>query len=248
MGADTNYCLTPELIEQHWQSHTRAALVASPANPTGTLMDREALSACHTTCRKQGGHLIVDEIYHGLVYDSDSPSALEVSDELFVINSFSKYYGMTGWRLGWMVAPEWAVPALDRMAQNQYLCAPTPSQYAALAAFSQETRAITEQRRLEFEDRRDFLLPALQAQGFEVELIPQGAFYIYVRLSERWKALAEDSHALAERLLMEAGVAVTPGVDFGSFKAGESLRFAYTTRQQELALGIERLRTVVQQT
>lgn len=247
VGAETGYCLTPELIEKHWQPQTKAVLVASPANPTGTVMDREALAACHAVCREKGGYLIVDEIYHGLVYDADSPSALEISDDLFVINSFSKYYGMTGWRLGWMVAPEWAVPALDRMAQNQYLSAPTPSQHAALAAFTLETRAILEERRLEFEERRDFLLPALKKLGFVVEVIPQGAFYIYVRLTDPWKALAEDSHALAERLLQEAGVAVTPGVDFGTYRAGESLRFAYTTSQEELALGIERLEAFLTQ-
>jgi len=236
-GPATAYQLTAELAERHWTPRTRAAMVASPSNPAGTLLSLEALRALHGVAWRRGGALIVDEIYHGLTYGCEAPTALAVSDEIFVINSFSKYFGMTGWRLGWLVAPEPFVPALDRLAQNLFLAAPTVAQHAALAAFQPETLRILEARREEFRRRRDFLLPALREIGFDMPVTPEGAFYLYADCSR----FSRDSEDFARRLLEEAGVAVTPGVDFGRFEPETHLRFAYTTDMERLREGVERI-------
>ncbi len=188
--------------------------------------------------RQRGGELIVDEIYQGLTYGVPDTTALAVdADNIWVINSFSKYFGMTGWRLGWVVAPEWAVATLDRLAQNIFLAASTPAQYAALAAFTPEALAIMEAQRQELQQRRDFLLPALQSLGFSVRAEPQGAFYIYAG-SERF---GDDAQALCARLLDKTGVVFTPGIDFGSHQATTHVRFAYTTPVARLAEAVERL-------
>jgi aspartate/methionine/tyrosine aminotransferase len=238
VGAETGYQLTAETAVAAWTPNTRAALVASPSNPTGTLIERPALAALHQAVRRRGGDLIVDEIYQGLVYEGEEHSALELGEEVFVINSFSKFFGMTGWRLGWVVAPPAYVEPLDRLAQNIFLAAPTPAQYAALAAFSIETATILEQRRQEFQRRRDFLLPALEALGFRFPVKPRGAFYLYADCS----ALTDDSFRLADELLNKAGVAVTPGLDFGHHQPERHLRFAYTTGMGQLAEGVKRIR------
>jgi aspartate/methionine/tyrosine aminotransferase len=156
---------------------------------------------------------------------------------VFVINSFSKYFGMTGWRLGWIVAPEWAVEGLDRLAQNLYLAAPTLAQHAALRAFSPENLEILEQRRQTFAQRRDFLVPALRSLGFELPFEPEGAFYVYANCEK----FSNDSFALCNTLLSEAGVAVTPGLDFGDHLASKHLRFAYTADIERLEEGIRRM-------
>ncbi|HEX6006673.1 MAG TPA: aminotransferase class I/II-fold pyridoxal phosphate-dependent enzyme, partial [Burkholderiales bacterium] len=179
VGPDSNYQLTPELLDRHWDGRTVAALVASPSNPTGTVVPPEALKAMAEVARARGGTLIVDEIYHGLVYEGGVTTAAALSDEVFIINSFSKYFHMTGWRLGWMIVPERYVAEVDKLAQNIFLAAPTPAQYAALAAFKPETLAILEARRAEFKARRDYLVPALRALGFDIPQSPEGAFYIY---------------------------------------------------------------------
>ncbi len=155
VGPDVRYQLTPQLVERHWDSGSVGALVASPANPTGTLLHKDELAALSTCLKQRGGHLVVDEIYHGLTYGCDAPSVLEVDDDAFVLNSFSKYFGMTGWRLGWLVAPEAAVPELEKLAQNLYISAPSMAQHAALACFEPATLAIFEERRHEFQPRRD---------------------------------------------------------------------------------------------
>jgi len=170
------------------------------------------------------GHLIVDEIYQGLVYGVDDYTALSVSDDCFVINSFSKYFGMTGWRIGWMVVPEFYIDAIDRIAQNIFLAPPTVSQYAALAALSSETQVLLDERRDAFKQRRDFLLPALEQLGFKIAAKPQGAFYIYANCEK----FTDDSFGWVKRLLNEQGVALTPGIDFGSHQANIHCRFAYT--------------------
>jgi aspartate/methionine/tyrosine aminotransferase len=157
--------------------------------------------------QSHGGRLVVDEIYHGLVYGEKPNTALSISDGLFVINSFSKYFCMTGWRLGWLVAPEAYVRDLDKLAQNIFLAAPTVAQHAALAAFEPETRAILDERREAYRERRDFLLPALKELGFEIPVVPQGAFYIYANCSR----FTDDSYAFSGELLEQAGVAITPG-------------------------------------
>jgi aspartate/methionine/tyrosine aminotransferase len=241
VDAATGYQLTAALAEQYWSERTRVLLVASPANPTGTLLSLAELAALAQLARARDARLVVDEIYHGLTYDGDAPTALAVSDELFVINSFSKYFGMTGWRLGWIVAPADQVEGLDRLAQNLFLAAPTLSQHAALAAFTAETRDILEERRAAFQQRRDFLLPALRELGFVIPVTPQGAFYLYADCSR----FTADSFAFSQRLLEEAGVAITPGIDFGTYRAAQHVRFAYTTDIPQLREGVERIRRFV---
>ena len=237
VGADTAYQLTPELVESRWTAKTRAVMVASPSNPTGTLLPDAALQQIAAIAAERGGAMIVDEIYHGLVYDHAYTTALKFSDQVFVINSFSKYFNMTGWRLGWMVVPEAFVRDFEKLSQNIYLSAPTPSQHAALAAFEPETIAILEARRAEFKLRRDFLLPALRNIGFKIPVVPQGAFYIYADCS----ALCADSFAFARDLLEQAGVAITPGADFGANAAERHVRFAYTSAIPVLAEGVKRI-------
>ena len=233
--AEDQYQLGATQIEKEWQASTRAAMVSSPSNPTGTRIETQHMQDLLAAVARKNGHLIVDEIYQGLVYDVEDCTALQYSDDVFVVNSFSKYFGMTGWRLGWMVVPEAFVTAVDRMSQNLFLAASTVSQYAALAAFSSETETILQQRREEFQKRRDYLLPALQNLGFKVETRPQGAFYIYADCS----AITDDAYSWCHDLLEQAGVAVTPGIDFGDFKASQHIRFAYTRPVKELQRAIE---------
>ncbi len=251
--AENRYQPTLSSIEEKWSSDTRALMLASPANPTGSVLSKkELLDISQLVLDKsrdgQTAALIVDEIYHGLTYeegdDSASTSAristalsLPDSENLFVINSFSKYFGMTGWRLGWVVAPEAYVEALDRLAQNIFLCAPAPAQYAALAAFSNESMEIMEQRRSSFKKRRDFLLPELRNLGFDIPIVPEGAFYLYANC----KNLSENSMQLASNILNNIHVAITPGQDFGRNYPEEYLRFAYTTNMEGLQMAIERL-------
>jgi aspartate/methionine/tyrosine aminotransferase len=237
VDAASGYQLAPAHLERHWGRRTVAALVASPSNPTGTLVSTERLARMAEIVRARGGVLIVDEIYHGLVYEGEYTTAAAFADDVFVINSFSKYFNMTGWRLGWMVAPERAVGELDKLAQNLYLAAPTPAQHAALAAFEPETLAILESRRQEFRARRDFLVPALRALGFEVPVMPQGAFYVYARCG----TLTRDSFGFARDLLEKAGVAITPGVDFGANAPEQHVRFAYTNSIERLREGVSRI-------
>ena len=237
VGADSGYQLTPELVAQRWTPRTRAVMVASPSNPTGTLMADAALKEIAAIAAARGGVMIVDEIYHGLVYEGDYSTALKFSDQVFVINSFSKYFNMTGWRLGWMVVPEGYLRAFEKLSQNIYLSSPTPSQHAAVAAFEPETIAILEARRAEFKARRDYLLPALRELGFHIPVVPQGAFYIYADCS----ALCDDSFAFARDLLESAGVAITPGADFGANAADKHVRFAYTNAVPVLAEGVRRI-------
>ncbi len=241
VGPETGYQLTSELVEAAWRPDTKAVLIASPSNPTGTLLDDAEMQRLLQTVRRLGGVLIVDEIYQGLVYGEAGGTALRFGDDLFVINSFSKYFGMTGWRLGWLVAPEAFIDPLDRLAQNIFLSAPTLSQFAALSAFSPETLAILEQRRQAFEKRRDYLLPALRRLGFSIPVTPQGAFYLYAGCEQ----MTDDSHRFARQLLDQAGVAVTPGLDFGFHRPEAHLRFAYTTDLDKLAEGVERIRRFV---
>ncbi len=237
VGPDSLYQLTPELLEHHWDDRTVAALVATPSNPTGTISNSGDIERMAEYAARRRGVLIVDEIYHGLVYEGQASTALSCSDDIFVINSFSKYFNMTGWRLGWMVAPERYVREIDKLSQNVYLAAPTPSQFAALAALRPETLTVLDARREEFRRRRDYLVPALRSIGFGVPHMPQGAFYVYADCS----ALTSDSFIFAGRLLEEAGVAITPGVDFGSHRSCEHVRFAYTRPVPVLEEGVRRI-------
>jgi aspartate/methionine/tyrosine aminotransferase len=238
VDARSDYQLTADLVARHWTPATRAVLLASPANPTGTLVAPEEMRAIHAEIRRRGGTLLVDEIYHGLVYGESARTALELGDDIVVINSFSKYFQMTGWRLGWLVAPPALMPEIDKLAQNLFLAASTPAQHAALAAFGLETVAILEERRVEFQRRRDFLLPALRELGFAIPVVPAGAFYLYADCSR----FTDDSHRFALNLLERAGVAITPGIDFGSHRPERHVRFAYTTSMDNLAEGVARIR------
>ncbi|WP_461480752.1 pyridoxal phosphate-dependent aminotransferase [Porticoccus sp.] len=233
-----NYQLTAGLVARHWQANTVAAMVATPSNPTGAVIGRQQLAALHRAVSDQGGALIVDEIYHGLTYsDEAATSVLSLTDDALVINSFSKYFGMTGWRLGWMVVPDAAVDTLAVMAQNFYIASPSIAQYAALAAFCPETIAILEARRQDFRARRDYLVPALRALGFVIARVPEGAFYLYADVS----ALTDDCEAFCWWLLREHGIACTPGTDFGQHRARQHVRFAYTESLPRLQLAVARL-------
>ncbi len=242
VNASTNYQLTADHINEHWDDETVMALVASPSNPTGTVLSTQQLTALSKAIQAKNGHLVVDEIYHGLTYDGiETPTILAINQDAFVINSFSKFFGMTGWRLGWLVVPDEYVSVMDRLAQNLFLAAPTISQYAALAAFNNETLAILEQRRQTFQQRRNSLLPALKSIGLDVKAIPQGAFYIYADCSRFLNEQLPDSMALSKYWLHNAGVAVTPGNDFGNHLARQHIRFAYTADETRLLEAVERL-------
>ncbi|WP_296807841.1 aminotransferase class I/II-fold pyridoxal phosphate-dependent enzyme [Thiocapsa sp.] len=240
VGPDTDYQMTVALAESAWTPSVRAIVVASPSNPTGASIAPDMLSELHAFCRDRGTALVVDEIYQGLTYDVPDRTALALgSSDLYVINSFSKYFGMTGWRLGWLAGPEDAVEVMERMAQNLFIAANTPAQCAALAAFDPATIEILETRRLAFQRRRDRLLPALRALGFGIPVQPSGAFYLYARLPE---GMALDSMTFTGRMLEEAGVALTPGDDFGRHDAARHVRFAYTREIKDLDEGVRRIR------
>ena len=239
VGRDSGWQLTAPLIEQHWQAKTRIAMLASPSNPTGHTLDAPALTKVIDTVAAKGGDVIVDEIYQGLNYDDAPLSATSLSDDAFVVNSFSKYFGMTGWRLGWLVAPEQAVEPLTRLAQNVFLAAPTPSQHAALAAFNPESRDILETRRATLKQRRQVLLDGLAELELAPDLPPQGAFYLWLDISR----YSRDSQAFCERLLVEENVAITPGIDFAVQGGEHHVRIAFTNdvaRLQEAVVRIAR--------
>ncbi len=236
---ENEYALLPEQLADGLQDGATALMLASPANPTGNLIDLDAMGVLNTRLRQlSDAVLICDEIYQGLQYGSAPRTALSLgADNVVVINSFSKFFGMTGWRLGWIVAPEWLIEPMERLAQNLFLAAPTVAQYAALAAFSDENLEILEQRRQAFQVRRDLLYRELVGLGLGVGGIPAGAFYIYTDIAR----FADDSMDFTRDLLEVSGVAVTPGLDFGTFKAAQHVRFAYTTGLDRLEEGIARL-------
>lgn len=240
--AEDDYALTPALVKQYWQQNTCGMLLASPANPTGGILSQQQLKGLAELARERRAWMIVDEIYHGLCYGNAVPTALSCHDEAIVINSFSKYYGMTGWRLGWMVLPEALLPGVEKLAQNYFIAPPTLAQYAALAAFDAPAQAEMEERRQAFQARRDFLLPALRELGFRIDHPPQGAFYLYANA----KAFTEDSYSFCLNMLEQTGVAITPGIDFGVQQAEQFVRFAYTTSLPRLQEGVERLAAFLQ--
>ena len=241
VGPETRYQLTADLIAQHWTAGTRGALIASPSNPTGTTVPHDEMRRIANAVRERGGHLIVDEIYLGLTYGETPRSVLDYADDAFVISSFSKYFNMTGWRLGWLVAPERYVRDIEKLAQNLYISPAAPSQRAALACFEPETLAILEERRQAFQARRDFLVPALRDLGFAIPVMPTGGFFVYADCS-KW---SEDSERFCADVLEGSGVAFTPGIDFGVHRAARHVRLAYTIDQTKLADGVARLRKIL---
>ncbi|NYT38490.1 pyridoxal phosphate-dependent aminotransferase [Allopusillimonas soli] len=234
-SAAQRFQLNAEHIRTHWGPDTRGVLIASPSNPTGTTITRADLAELIAEVRQRNGFIIMDEIYLGLYYGDAPQSALVLDDDLIVINSFSKYFHMTGWRLGWMITPETMVPAVEKLAASLAICAPTLAQHAAITCFEPEVMQVFETRRLSFKQRRDYLLPELEKLKLHVPVEPDGAFYIYADISHHSK----DSTVFSHRLLHEAGVAAVPGQDFGSAHAAHTLRFSYAT-------GLDRLQEAVQ--
>lgn len=238
VGAETRYQLSAELARRHWDGSTRMAMVASPSNPTGTLVEPDEMAALAALAREKGGTLVADEIYHGLTYGVDARTAAECGEDVVVINSFSKYFQMTGWRLGWMLVPPQIVRHVETLAQNLFISPSAVAQHAALACFAPATLAILEERRAELDARRRFLVPALESLGFGVPVVPQGAFYVYADCSR----LTADSFAFARDLLTRAHVAVTPGRDFGANAPERHIRIAYTQPVARLEEAIARIR------
>jgi len=233
---DTRFQMTEALVAAHWGPKTRGALLASPANPTGTAIPFDELARIVDTVRARGGFTIVDEIYLGLTYEGRARTALELGEDVIVTNSFSKYFHMTGWRLGWMVVPEALAPTFEKLAQNLFICASTLAQHAALACFESESLAIYEARRETFRARRDFIVPAMRAIGFDVPVMPDGAFYAWMDCSR-----FGDSGQLASRLLEEADVSLVPGHDFGINDAGRWMRLSYATEISTLREAVARI-------
>jgi aspartate/methionine/tyrosine aminotransferase len=238
VDAAQRYQLTASAAEAAWQKSTIGAVVASPANPTGEILTASELADLYQVVSSHDGTLIVDEIYHGLDYDEKATSILSITDQAIVINSFSKYFGMTGWRLGWLVAPEKAVNEMEKLAQNLFISMSTPAQYAALACFEPATRKILNQRRDIFKQRRDYLLSALRDIGFHIPNKPAGALYLYADASK----FTDDCQQFCIDMLENHGVAITPGVDFGSHRSNTHVRFAYTTSMECLQEAVKRLR------
>ncbi|WP_254276399.1 pyridoxal phosphate-dependent aminotransferase [Halomonas sp. 3H] len=237
VGPASGWQLDAALVEANWHEATRLAMLATPSNPTGHMLDAGQLAAVAETVAARGGHLLVDEIYQGLCYDLAPLSVAAITPDAFVVNSFSKYFGMTGWRLGWLLAPEAAVEPLTRLAQNVFLAASTPAQHAALAAFTPECRELLEARRVELGRRRDALLAGLARLGLAPSLPPQGAFYLWLDISR----YSDDSQAFCRRLLEEESVAITPGIDFALRGGEHHVRIAFTTGIARLEEAVSRL-------
>ncbi len=238
--SESHYQLNLELIKQNWIEGIKVVMVASPANPTGTIIEQPELVKIANFLAAKNCYLIVDEIYQGLIYQRQAESILanqELTDNVIVINSFSKFFGMTGWRLGWAVAPDHLIPVLDRLGQNLFLAAPTPSQYGALRVLDQDALRALEERRATFEKRRDTLITAMKKAGFKIKVIPQGAFYLYWDVSD----FTSDSQTFCSELLKETGVAITPGIDFGNYLANSHVRIAYTSDEQQLKLAVSKI-------
>jgi len=238
-GPEHRFQLSDDMVQAHWSAQTRGVLLASPSNPTGTSITEDELRKIVATVRARRGFTIVDEIYNGLRYDATPFSALSLGDDVIVINSFSKYFNMTGWRLGWLVVPETLVPAIEKLAQNLFICPSTIAQHAGLACFAPESIAIYEARKAEFKRRRDYIVPALQELGFKVPVMPDGAFYVYADCS----ALSDDADRLTIDILNEAGVVMVPGLDFGPYTARQYIRVSYATSMENLQEAVARLKT-----
>lgn len=238
-GPAQRFQLSAAMVREHWSPATRGVLLASPSNPTGTSIATTELRDIAAWVRERGGFTLVDEIYQGLSYDAPPFSALSLGEDIIVINSFSKYFNMTGWRLGWLVVPPSMMPAVEKLAQNFFICASTLAQQAALACFTPESTAIFEQRKNEFKRRRDFLVPQLQRLGFTIPVLPDGAFYIYADCSR----VSDDADAFTRDVLEATGVVMTPGLDFGTRDVQRYIRVSYATSMENLQEAVRRLET-----
>jgi aspartate/methionine/tyrosine aminotransferase len=242
VNANQQFQPTVEDIEAAWGARTKGLLLASPANPTGTMLGAQTLAGIAHAVGKRSGFFILDEIYQGLTLAAEYQSGLQVTRDIYVLNSFSKFFGMTGWRLGWLVVPAAAVAAVTKLAQNLFISPSTPAQYAALAAFEPDAMAIHRQRAGIFVERARLLAGGLQALGFNIPVTPQGAFYLYVDISHTGLTARD----FCWRLLDEYQVAVTPGEDFGQHLHERFVRFAYTTDEESIHLGLERIAKALQ--
>ncbi len=245
--AEERFQLSADKVEAAWGPRTRGVLLASPSNPTGTSIHPEELRRIHQVVQARGGITIVDEIYLPLSFDDQfGHTALALDDNIISINSFSKYFNMTGWRLGWMVVPESLVAVIERLAQNLFICPSTIAQHAALACFEAESIALYEQRRAEFKARRDFFIPALNAMGLTVPVLPDGAFYAWADCSAALARLGlKDSWDFAYAAMQQAHVALTPGRDFGSAQTGHFVRFSTASSMEQLRTAASRLQTLL---
>ena len=244
VSAADNYQLTASQVAEHWQDNTRGVLLASPSNPTGTVIRGRQLDELIDEVQIRRGFLVMDEIYQGLVYTPLEPeTVLQHTKDAFVVNSFSKYFGMTGWRLGWLVVPEDAIIPVSRLAQNLFICPSAIAQQAALSAFSNDARLVMESQRAAFQQRRDFLVPALRDLGMLVDTDPEGAFYVYAHLPDA----LPDAEAFCRHLLERHYVACTPGTDFGFHKADRHVRISYAQDQSQLEQAAERIGLAIQE-
>ena len=235
VSAADNFQPTAAMVEKAWTKRTRGVLLGSPSNPTGTLIDPAELRKICLFIEKQKGILIVDEIYQGLTYGAQPWTALGLPGDVVVINSFSKYFCMTGWRLGWVVLPEGSVREFEKLAQHLFISAPSAAQHAALAAFLPDSISILEQRRTEFALRRDFIVAELKKAGLAIPAEPHGAFYVYADCGG-------DAKRFCLELLNQEAVAATPGIDFGANGTARCVRFAYTRPRPELEDAAARIR------
>jgi aspartate/methionine/tyrosine aminotransferase len=245
--AAERFQLSAAKVEAAWGPRTRGVLLASPSNPTGTSIHPDELRRIHQVVQARGGITLIDEIYLALSHDAQfGQTALALDDQIISINSFSKYFNMTGWRLGWMVVPEVLVPVVERLAQNLFICPSTIAQHAALACFEDASIALYEQRRAEFKARRDYFIPALNALGLHVPVMPDGAFYAWADCSELCQKLGiKDSWDFAFEVMNRAHVAITPGRDFGTAQTAQFVRFSTASSMKQLETAIARLRAML---
>ena len=245
--AAERYQLSSDKVQAAWTDNTRGVLLASPSNPTGTSIAPAELRRIHEVVQSRGGVTMIDEIYLGLSYEEEfGHTALAIDENIISINSFSKYFNMTGWRLGWMVVPDAMVPVVERLAQNLFICASTVSQQAALACFEAESIAEYERRRAEFKARRDYFIPALQSLGLSVPVMPDGAFYAWADCTDAAQRLGvQGSWDFALEVMRRAHVAITPGRDFGSFEPERFVRFSTANSMAQLQESVARLRKLL---
>ena len=245
--AAERYQLSSDKVQAAWTDKTRGVLLASPSNPTGTSIAPAELRRIHEVVQARGGVTMIDEIYLGLSYEEEfGHTALAIDEHIISINSFSKYFNMTGWRLGWMVVPDAMVPVVERLAQNLFICASTVSQQAALACFEAESIAEYERRRAEFKARRDYFIPALQSLGLSVPVMPDGAFYAWADCTDAAQRLGvQGSWDFALEVMRRAHVAITPGRDFGSFEPERFVRFSTANSMAQLQESVARLRKLL---